>query len=317
MVEHARTATSYSDTRGIPSPWWLLVPPLFSGTIWPVVASTPVPPLWLGLARVGLAGVALLAVGQRRRPSQVGHTLVLGLLNFGLLFALQAVAAHRLTAGVAATLASAQALLVPLLALLCWREPVSARHGLAALVGIGGIALMGGAFTTPVDPIGMAASLSSALCAASGLMLVRRWRRTQTARQLLGDLGWQMLAAAAVLAPVAWAVHGSIPLAAMSEPRTAALTAVIATVGTVLPFGALFLALHNGHSATAVSRSMLLAPVLATAAGWLVLDQSLRPTQLLGGAVVLAALAYSAAKRDPNLPPTPHVISLETEGETP
>lgn len=90
-------------------------------------------PMTLAMLRALPAGLLLLAIVQqlplRERFAKV---LVLGTLNFAVFWTLLFVAAQRLPGGVAATLGSAQALLVLLLA------PGSAGHA-----GSGGIGVCG------------------------------------------------------------------------------------------------------------------------------------------------------------------------------
>ena len=247
----------------------------------------PGQPLTNGALRAGSAGL-LLAVLTRTRPhgSWWWRAAVLGTLNVGAFFALLFVAADRLPGGVAATLGAIQPLVVAGLGVVVLRERAPATTLIAGLLGVAGVALLVLRPSARLDAIGVAAGLAGALCMASGVVLTKRWGRPVG---LLAATSWQLLAGAVVLAPLALAVEGVPP-----APTTSNLAgyAWFATLGTSVAYVLWF----RGVSLLPVGRVSLLglvSPLVATGAGWLVLDQSLTAWQLVGAALVVTAVVLA------------------------
>jgi probable blue pigment (indigoidine) exporter len=102
-----------------------------------------------------------------------------------------------------------------------------------------------------------------------------------------------------VLAPVALLVEGPPP--ALTAANVAGHL-YLGLLGTALAYALWFRGLR-ALPATDVTFLGLLSPVVATAAGWVVAGQALTAGQLMGAAVVLAALA--AGQTPPRHPATP------------
>jgi probable blue pigment (indigoidine) exporter len=96
-------------------------------------------PLTVAMLRALPAGLLLLVI-VRQLPTGIWwlRAFVLGALNISIFLSMLFVAAYRLPGGVADTVAAAQPLLAP--ALLA--TPLRLRSIFAALVGIGGVALL-------------------------------------------------------------------------------------------------------------------------------------------------------------------------------
>ncbi len=118
---------------------------------------------------------------------------------------------------------------------------------------------------------------------ALGIVLQQRWGRTPP---VLAFTAWQLVLGGAVMLPVVVAVEG-IPSTLTGEH--AAGFAYQALVACGLAYTTWFFAISRLRAA-AISLLGLLTPVVAASMGWLVRDEALAPLQLLGIAVVLAAV---------------------------
>lgn len=242
-------------------------------------------PLLAGAVRALPAGVLLIAL-TRRLPtgSWWWRSLVLGTLNIGAFFALLFIAAYRLPGGVAATVGAVQPLLVALLAAGLLGERLTLRTALAAAAGVTGVGLLVLRADARLDGLGVAAALGAAAVMALGVVLSKRWT---SPAPLLATTGWQLAAGGLLLVPATLLVEG---------PPPATLTAAnligygyLTLIGSALAY-ILFFRGVAALSPTSVTFLGLLSPLVATALGWLVLDQTLTAAQALGALVVLVAL---------------------------
>lgn len=262
--------------------------PLAWGTTY-VVTSELLPPdrpLTAALLRALPAGLLLLAV-VRQLPSGSWwwRAAVLGSLNIGLFFALLFVAAYRLPGGVAATVGAVQPLLVVVLAAGLLGEVLTRRALLAGVVGAGGVALLVLRGDAALDPVGVVAALGAAAVMALGVVLTKRWGRPAAA---LTVTAWQLVAGGLLLLPLALLVEGVLPSAELDLAAVGGYV-YLGVVGTALAYLVWFRGLA-ALPAASVSFLSLLAPVVATAVGWLVLAQQLSAVQLLGAGLVLVAV---------------------------
>ena len=243
----------------------------------------PARPLLAGALRALPVGLWLVA-GYGRLPNGWWwwRAVVLGSLNIGLFFALLFVAAYRLPGGVAATLGAVQPLLVAGLAwLLLAQKPstITLLPGLAGLVGVGLLVLGPG---VELDPVGVAAALGGALSMAAGIVLSRRWARPVP---LLVFTGWQLVAGGVLLALLSLLVEGLPP---SLSPTHLGGFVYLGIVGTGLAYVMWFRGIEK--LGVSVAFLGLFSPVVATALGYLVLEQSFAAGQLLGAATVLGSV---------------------------
>jgi probable blue pigment (indigoidine) exporter len=248
-------------------------------------------PLLTGVLRALPAGIMLAAV-TRHRPSGRwwAKALVLGTLNIGAFFALLFVAAYRLPGGVAATLGAIQPLIVAGLAAAVLRERVRVATVAAAAGGLAGVALLVLRSDARLDPVGVLAGLAGATTMATGVILTRRWGQPVP---LLAFTSWQLIAGGLVLLPVALAVEGRPPHLTAGN---VAGYAWLATGGTAVAYALWFRGIAR-LPVSQVSLLGLLSPVVAAAAGWLRLHQTLTPAQLAGAACIVAAVAAGTTTR--------------------
>ncbi|HWJ11663.1 MAG TPA: EamA family transporter [Nocardioides sp.] len=243
-------------------------------------------PLFAGLLRALPAGLVLLAV-LRRLPqgSWWGRALVLGTLNIGLFFPLLFIAAERLPGGVAATVGAIQPLLVIALALpVLGERPTGARVGWA-LAGGAGVTLVVLNPAAELDAVGLLAGAGAALSMAAGIVLTRRWGRPDGVSSPV-LVSWLLTAGGLVLLPATFLAEGAPP--AIDGPAAAGYL----WLGVIGGLAAYLLWFRGVGRLPVASTALLglLSPVVAAGLGWLVLGQDLRPVQLAGFALALAAI---------------------------
>lgn len=269
----------------------------------------PDAPLWNAVTRVLPAGLVLVAIHPSWPTRQwLWRSVVLGAFNFGGFFAAQAFALHRIPGGVAATIAATQTVLVPLGASAVLGERVRWSQLCAAVVGVAGIALLVLRSTVQLDTLGVAAASLLALGAAAGMLFTRRWGLPQGVAHTTAT-SWQMLAGGVLLLPAALIVEGAPP---SMTPTGWVVAAWLALAATAFAFSIIFGALHRGLPATSLSHLMLLCPLAATIAAWLIYRQALSPLQLVGASLVLASVIAAAMQGEPrNRTDRPPISSTE------
>lgn len=242
-------------------------------------------PMTLAMLRALPAGLLLLAIARQwPRRERLVQILVLGSLNFAVFWTLLFIAAQRLPGGVAATLGSAQALLVLLLARGLLGTPVRAASVAAAVTGALGVALLVLSPAATLDPLGLAAGVGSAVAMAAGTVLSRKW---QSGVAPLTFTAWQLTAGGLVLLPVA--LLSEPPFPSLEAGHLGALV-YLGLIGAALTYFLWFRGLARLGHAT-VSLLALLSPVTAAGIGWFALDQSLTVAQCFGVLVVLFSVA--------------------------
>lgn len=266
-------------------------------------------PLLAAVVRALPAGIALVVL-TRRLPQGTWwwRAAVLGALNIGVFFALLFVAAYRLPGGVAAIIIASQPLLVAGLASRLLGEHLTLRTTTAAAAGVTGVSLLVLRSDAQLDGLGVAAAIGAAVAMATGVVLSKRW---PSPAPLLATTGWQLTAGGLLLLPAALLVEGPPPTGLSTE--NLAGYGYLAIIGAGLAYALWFRGIR-ALSATDVTFLGLLSPLVATALGWLALDQELTPAQALGGLVILAAIV--AAQTDPRrrqrapVSATPRVSSI-------
>ncbi len=136
------------------------------------------------------------------------------------------------------------------------------------------------------DTVGVAAAFGGALSMAGGIVLGRKWGRPAG---LLAVTGWQLLAGAALLTPVAIASEG---LPDHLSGRNLAGYAYLSVVGTAFAYVLWFRGVQTLPSVR-LSMFGLLSPLVAATIGWIALGQRLGALQLAGFAVVLASVGLA------------------------
>jgi probable blue pigment (indigoidine) exporter len=244
-------------------------------------------PWTVAMLRALPAGLLMLVI-VRQLPRGIwwSRVLILGALNFTIFWWLLFVAAYRLPGGVAATVGAIQPLIVILLARALLGSPIRPLAIVAAIAGMGGVALL---ILTPraaLDPIGIAAGLGGAVSMAFGTVLTRRW---QPPVSPLTFTAWQLTAGGLLL----------LPAALILEPSLPALTAAnlmgfiwLGVIGAALTYILWFRGIARLEPSV-VAPLGFLSPMTAVILGWSILGQSLGAAQIAGMVVVLGSVWLS------------------------
>ncbi len=241
-------------------------------------------PLLAGLLRALPAGIALAAI-TRSRPQGTWwfKAALLGILNIGGFFALLFLAAFRLPGGVAGTLGAIQPLLAGALAAALLGERMRQTLLFAGILGVTGVGLLVLGAEARLDAVGVFAGLGGAAAMAMGVVLTKRWGRPTS---LLAFTSWQLIAGGLFLLPLALMFEG-VPQSISTANIAGFLW--LSSVGTAVAYALWF----RGIQILPVAQVTLLglfSPVIAAIAGWVVLGQSLSPTQFTGMAIVLSSI---------------------------
>ena len=289
---------------------WLFTSPSAATAAWPIVPlGIRIEPTTLSGARALSAFVLLalvLAVG-RPRDLRISRRDVPFLAVFGV-FGLALVHYTYFKTISLTNVATAILLeyLAPVIVLLVgvafmkhkftWWLPV----GVA--LSIGGSALVVGAVGGEglvVSPAGIAWGLLSAvLFAAYTLMGTVAATRFSPYTALVWGLGFASIFWLIVLKP-------GVVLGAFADPKAAAAIVFIAVVSTIVPFAAFLIALHHIAPTNATVTSTV-EPVIAGVGAYVLFGESLTAIQIVGGVMVVAAIAVvqlSERSPAPTLPP--------------
>jgi drug/metabolite transporter (DMT)-like permease len=179
---------------------------------------------------------------------------------------------------------------------LTWTLPAGVGLSVVGCALVVGIAAGGGLV---VSPAGIAWGLSSAVFfAAYSLMGTVAARRFSAYTTLVWGLAFASLFWLTVLGPRA-------VLSVFLDPKSAAAVVFMAVVSTVIPFSAFLVALHHipPTNATVVCT---IEPLIAGIGAYALFGESFSATQVLGGVMVVAAIALvqlPGRSVEPALPP--------------
>jgi probable blue pigment (indigoidine) exporter len=275
-----------------------------------IVATQLLPdgrPLLAAVVRALPVGVAFL-LWSRRLPDGAWwwRSALLGLLNIGAFFALLFVAAFRLPGGVAATAGAIQPLVASGISAVVIGETFTRRTATAGGAGVLGVAMLVLGPEAALDPIGIAAAVAGTISMAAGIVLTKHWGRPV---DLITFTGWQLTAGGLMLVPLVLVAEG-IPTT-ISAINLAGFV-WLGVIGTGLAYANWFRGIAK-LPISVVSFLGLLSPLVATIAGWLVLDENLNPIQIGGVALVLAAVITPQLQS----PQRPKPSGISVEGRIP
>ena len=241
---------------------------------------------------VGLIGMALwLRIGDKPRdfsPRQRWIARGLGLLFAATVFGLfKAIDLMDVPTAILAYFV--YPLITGLVASLTGLERLGWRGGAAAIVAFIGLALMIGAHPGEIALMGILFSFGAAVSRAAMLLITRAFLASADARLIT----WHSLVSSTVLfvaislATRTWnpphTALGWAALAGISVATTVAILAVFISAGRVGPFRTALV--------------MNLEPLLAAVGSALLLGDVIAPVQVLGGAIMLAALVAFQLRR--------------------
>jgi probable blue pigment (indigoidine) exporter len=213
-------------------------------------------------------------------------------LNIGVFFALLFIAAYRLPGGVAATIGAVQPLLVTALASRWIGEKLTAKRIILGFVGVAGVALLVLQAHARLDALGVAAALGGAAVMAAGVVLSKKWGQPDT---LLAVTSWQLIGGGIVLTPLALIIEGPPPES--FTPTNLFGYLYLGIIGTAVAYTLWFRGIHLMPASTTAFLG-LLSPLVATLCGWIVLNETLTPGQLVGAAIILATLVITGASHE-------------------
>ncbi|WP_435591693.1 EamA family transporter [Nocardia sp. bgisy118] len=295
VSEKAVRAPSQARATGLSLISWVLF--ASSGSLAAAVMAAGWSPAEVTSARIVLAAILLVPMVAVLRPRALrfGRADLWLLLGYGLLGVagvqlLFFVAVARVPVGVAMVLVNVAPALVAL-----WVRVVRGTR-LPGLVWLGiGLASTGLALVaqiwqgTRLDLLGVAAGLGAAICSAGYFLL---GEHGASRHDSLGLTAAGLAIGAVMVAAVAppWTLpSGLLTTAAVLGGLRAPVWLVLlalAVAGTVLPYLAGLRALRDLPAALAGVLS-LVEPLVAAVLAWLLLGQSLGPTQLAGAAILL------------------------------
>ena len=259
------------------------------------IALGDLPVLTVVTARVGLAALllaGLLAVARQRFPRDArvwGAFLAMGLLNNVLPFSLIVWGQTTVPSGVASVINAATPLFGVVLAhALTADEPMTANRLAGVLVGFAGVAVMMGSAVVGGDALpGELACLAAALSYACAGIFGRRFRAMGVGPMVTA--AGQLVAASAVLLPLALAIDRPWALPAPGLPAVAAVVG-LAAVSTAFAY-VLFFRLLATAGATNLLLVTLLVPVSAILLGTAFLGEVLHARQVAGMGLIALGLA--------------------------
>ena len=258
------------------------------------------PPVAFTFSRYVLASVALLALlrwseGEIRLPSPgAGRILLLGGLGFGIYQMLWTVGLQTIPAGDSALLIGATPVLTAVIAVLVRTDTLNPLKSVGVVLSFAGVVLItvaGVGIELSGSPVGFAMTLGAALCwaiyTALGARVLRRYSplvlttwATVGGTLVLAPVGLGQLLAPGAMGPEQAARWPSILFAvAYSGLLAAALANVLVFNGVRLLGPTRVVALQS------------LVPAMAVVLAFLLLGESIRPVQVVGGAVIVLGVA--------------------------
>jgi drug/metabolite transporter (DMT)-like permease len=260
-----------------------------------VVVET-IPPLLGAGARFGTAGLVLVTVLALKRGfaavkptrAQLGGAALVGLLLPGA-NAVVSVAEQEVPSSIAALLIAS----VPLWVILLRAgsgDRVSLRGAASVLVGFAGVALLvrPGEQSGDATVLGLLACVGAALMWASGSFASPR---LSLPRDPLASVGWQMLLGGIAIIAVGLALGegGDVDVEAFSTRSLLALGYLI-VFGSWVAYTAYAWLLQNAPISK-VSTYAYVNPLVAIVLGWLILDEVVTSTTIVGAAIIVASVA--------------------------
>jgi drug/metabolite transporter (DMT)-like permease len=289
---------------------WLFTPPSAATAEWPIAPlGIVIDPTTLSGARALSAFVLLvvvLAVGRPRdlriSPGDVPFLAVFGVVGLAMVHFTYFKTISLTNVATAILLEYLAPVLVLVFGVAFMKHRFTWWLPLGVALSIGGCALVVGAIGGDglvVTPAGIGWGLLSAVFfAAYSLMGTVAAYRFSPYTALVWGLGFASLFWLTVLTP-------GVVLGAFAEPKAAVAIVFIAVVSTIIPFAAFLIALHHIAPTNATVTSTI-EPVIAGVGAYLLFGESLTAIQIVGGLMVVAAIAVvqlSERTPAPTLPP--------------
>lgn len=246
-------------------------------------------PFWSGVIRFAIAGLIMLAIAvATRRTLPRGRSLVgavaYGTFGFALTFGLILTGLRDTPISTAVVFLALTPLMTFGLAIAHGQERFRLQGLVGALVALAGVALIFADQLAADIPLGsLVLLLLGVLSLAETGVIVKLIPRSDP----VGTNAVGMLTGCVLL--LALSLVTAEPRGLPSEPVTWAALAYVATLGSVVLFGLVVYTLER-WTASAVSYSDLLIPLVTIAIATLLIGERFTPWFLLGGGVVLAGV---------------------------
>lgn len=253
-------------------------------------------PYWSAAIRFAIAGLilvlAMVATGRRvPRGRQLVGTLLFGVLGFGLAYTFLYEALINAPAGTTMLTLAIVPLLTVLLAAVQGIERFRLMGLLGAVIAAAGIVVVGAdELSLNVPMLSLLLLLAAAVCQAESGIVVKRFPPGDP----VAANGIGMLLGAAMLAVVALLTGERVEVP--TRPETWLAMAYLIGPGSIAVF-VLVLYVLARWTASATSYAFLLFPLVAVVFGAILLREPIRPSFLLGGAIVLAGVYIGAVRR--------------------
>jgi len=262
------------------------------------------PPVWAATIRLALASVLLFLIAAIfRMPIPRGRALrgaaLWGLFNLGVNLSLLYLGEQTVPSGISAVLFATVPLTTALLAAAFGVEPLVLGKLVAALIAIGGVAVIfAGELGVSVPFTGLLTVFCAASAAALANVLLKREPKQQVIP--LNAVGTAVGAVVCLVASVALGEPHAIPTTA-----AAWLPILYLTIAGSLGAFVLFSWLVTHWSVSNASLLGVTVPIIAVVLGGLVKGEQPAPLTYLGAAIVISAILIALRVRPPQPAPAP------------
>ncbi|MDX1619437.1 MAG: DMT family transporter [Nitriliruptorales bacterium] len=246
-------------------------------------------PLWVVAIRTVIGAAVLLAIvklrGRRlpRTRTMWWHLFVLATVGNAVPWALVAWAQQEIPSGLAAVVNSLVPASTLAVAAAVGIERLTTRKVMGLLLAFAGTAaVMAGEFGAPERAVALAVVAGATVMYGASAVYAKRYV-SGTERPLVVAAA-QVLLAAGMSVPAAWAVDGGIEADAFTPAVLGSVTA-LGALGTGLAF-LLFYLLIDRVGATNATMVTYVIPVIGVVAGWLILDERFGWNVLVGGLIM-------------------------------
>lgn len=258
------------------------------------VAVKEIPPYLLGALRFVIAGALVLAVARlrgERWPSarQWGVAAICGLCLFTMANGFIAAAERSVSSGMASIVASMTSLWMVGIGRF-FGEPTSRRELAGVALGLVGVAVLNASGELRANPAGLALLALAPLAWAVGSLIGKRGGAATGA----AGVGAQMLTGGVQMALVSLALGERLPAWPSAEALGAAAYLLVA--GSLIGFSAYAYLLRHTRPVVATSY-VYVNPVIALALGALFADERFEVVELIGAAIILAAIVLVGLSR--------------------
>lgn len=237
-----------------------------------------------------------------RRPLSISRESLKYAILAGFFFSLDLAFWHRSIlytgAGMATILGNTQVFATSVLAWLIFKERLSFRFAVAAVIGVAGVSMLVGLWSreiifSPDYVVGVALGIATGLWYGCFILSIKAAMQLQSPPDPIGFMAWASVFTALFMG-----------VASMFESHPAVppdLTTILALVGVAVVAQAVGWRVISGTlshvRASHAALIILLQPVLATVWGFLFFGESLTLLQGIGAAITLGAIYYGTVRK--------------------